>query len=254
MPALLDVLRGRMKARELNAIDTIAAAARAAARGDAYDIGSIEAALVEARLSADDFEKAVAQASRRAGWLNEFDKLAAAASKLKKLEAAAAAEEAKFEEQRRIFAEKFDAMNKEATAARSARDAGEQARGKLLDPKDVPGTIGEKYRAAVAEAEAASAAVGNLQRELREVRERMKSEEEWIVQLVGESSAKLGPYSPLKQSGVVPESYKLDDHRRALARAQRRLAEIEAELKTAEQLVTKTRRAVDDLIPDVLKA
>jgi len=254
MPGLLDALRGRMKQRELTAIDTVAAAARAASRGESYDVGAIENALIEARLSMDDFEKAVEVAGKRAAWLREFEKLANATNKLSKADAAIAAEETKFEEIRRAFAERIEAIDADRAAAETARNAGETARGNLLDPKLVPGTIGEKYRQAVADARAADEAVEGVQQQLREINERMKSAEEWIVQLVGESQKTIGPFTHLRRQNDGEESFKLQDHRNALARNQRRKAEAEGQLVESQKAAARAKKAVEALVPEVLKA
>jgi len=243
-----------MKQRELNAIDTVAAAARAAARGEGYDVGAIETALIEARLSMDDFEKSVEVAGKRSAWLREFEKLATASNKLTKAEAAIAAEQARFEEQRKAFMERAEALDADRAAAQTARDAGDNARGHLLNPKQVPGTIGEKYRQAVADAEAADATVGELQRDIREIAQRIKSEEEWIVQLVGEPERNVSHYLPIKPREMAGESFKLEDHRNALARAQRRKAEADAQHVEAQKIAARAKKAVEALVPDVLKA
>jgi hypothetical protein len=254
MAALLDALRGRMKQRELNAIDTVAAAARAAARGQTYDVGAIENALIEARLSMDDFEAAVAIAGKRIAWLADFEKLANASNKFKKAEAAIAAEQAKFEDAKRAFMQKFEALDSDLANARGARDAGERARGSLLDPANVPGTIGDRYRSAVAEAEASEAAVEDAMRKMREVNQRIKSEEGWIVQLTGEKAETIRPFIAIKRPEEPAETQKIEEHRKALARAHRRKEEVEATLKAAEQAAAKAKKAVEDLIPEVLKA
>lgn len=243
-----------MKQRELNAIDTVAAAARAAARGETYDVGAIENALIGARLSMDDFEQAVEIAGKRIAWLAEFEKLANATNKVKKAEAAIASEQAKFEEARRAFMQKIEALDSDLAVARTARDAGDRARSNLLDPKLVPGTVGERYRSAVADSEAAEQVAEDLRREMREINERIKSEEGWIKQLAGEKAETLRPYSPLKRAEEPAESYKLDDHRKFLARAQRRKSELEPNLKAAEQAAAKAKKAIEDLMPEVLKA
>jgi chromosome segregation ATPase len=243
-----------MKQREFNAHDTVAAAARAAARGEGYDVGAIETALVEARLSMEDFEKAVEIAGKRSAWLRDFEKLATMTNKVTKVEAAIAAEQARFEEQRRAFMQKAEALDAERAAAQTARDAGKNARDQLLDPRLVPGTIGEKYRQAVAEADAADEAVAEVERQLREFDRRIKSEEEWIVQLAGKPEKSLLNYLPIKPPEAAGESYKLEEHRTALVRNQRRKAEAEAQLVEVKKAATKARKAVEALVPDVLKA
>jgi hypothetical protein len=62
--------------------------------------------------------------------------------------------------------QKAEALDAERAAAQTARDAGKNARDQLLDPRLVPGTIGEKYRQAVAEADAADEAVAEVERQL----------------------------------------------------------------------------------------
>jgi hypothetical protein len=243
-----------MKQRELNAIDTVAAAARAAARGEGYDVGSIESALIEARLSMDDFEKAVETARKRSAWLRDFEKLAIATNKLTKAEAAVAAEQAKFEDVRKAFMNKIEALDADRAEAQMARDAGESAKGQLLDPRFVPGTIGDQYRQAVAEAEVADEAVAVIRRQLREFDQRIKSEEEWLVQLVGEQPKQLSPLTALLQTAPAAESFKAQDHRNALNRARRRKAEAEDQLVEAEKAAAKAKKAVEALVPDVLKA
>jgi hypothetical protein len=253
MPGLLDALRGRMKQRELNAIDTIAAAARAAARGEHYDVGAIETSLVEARLSMADFEAAVETATRRSTWLRDFEKLATTTNKVTKGEAAITVERDKFEAARQAFAEKVAAIDADLAAARTARDAGQAAKGNLLDPRHVPGTIGEKYRQAVADAEAADSVVAGIKRQLREITDRIKLEESWIVQLTGDKPKELRPFSPLLRS-ATPDTFEMTDHRNALARAQRKKAEADAQLVEADRASAMAKKAVEALIPDVLKA
>jgi hypothetical protein len=256
MPALLDALRGRMKQREANAIDTIAAAARAAARGESYDIGATEKALIETGMSVDDFEAAVERARRRLAWLDDFEKFATATNKVAKLEAAVEAEKAKFEAARKAFHEKGSALDADLATYRTARDKGREARDRLLDPRDVPGTIGEKYRQAVAEAEAAASALERAQAAVREQAARVKSENEWIAQLTGEREKQMKPDRIMLRPNDAPEgdSYRIQKHRNDLARAQRRKAEAEAQVIEAEKTAARTRRAVDALLPEVLNA
>lgn len=255
MPALLDALRGRMKQREGNALDTFAAAARAAARGESYDVAAIERALAELGKTTSDFEAAVDVARKRVAWLAEFEKLASATAKVNKLEASATAEQAKFEAARRAFMEKAEAIDADLATARATRDRGRDARSNLLDARGVPGAIGDKYRAAVAEAEAAAATMETARRTLREILARVKSEREWIAHLSGENVKQLGPDRILTKSDQARgENPKLEEHRLYLTRALRRQAEAEAQLTEAEKAAAATARVVEALAGDVLKA
>ena len=255
MPAILEALRGRMIQREANALDTVVAGARAAARGESFDVGSLEKALAETATTVDDFEVMVTQARKRRAWLADFDKLTNATAKLKKLEAAATAEHEKFDAIHTAFIERMTAIDSEIATYRTARDNGQTARVNLLEPKNVPGSIGEKYREAVAESEAAASAVDQARRDIREQTSQIESEEEWITQIVGESAREITPRGLLKQpKPVEAESFRLQERRAALARAQRRKAEAEARLVEAEKAAARARKAVEALIPEVLKA
>lgn len=256
MPALLDALRGRMKQRNQNAIDTIASAARAAARGERSDPGAVEKALQDTGMTMADFEDAVEQATRRKEWLANFEKLANATAKVKKLEAAAQAEQTKFEATRAAFIERAEAIDADLRTHRQTRDAGQLARDRLLDPRSVPGSIGQRYREAVAEAEAMQSEADRARNALREQADRVKSEQAWIEQIAGEQERTLKPDRILTRGGRPDpdDSYRLQDHRNALQRAQRRKAEAEAQLTEAERNAARARRAVDELIPEVLNA
>lgn len=255
MPAILDALRGRIIQREATALDTVVAGARAAARGEAYDVGAIESALAEIGKSVADFEKMVEAARARITWLSDFDKLTSSLGKIRKLEAAAAAENEKFENVRSAYLERITAIDRELALYLAARDRGEEGRYQLLDPRHVPGTLGEKYREAKEKAQEADAAVERIAREIHEHAEREKSEEEWIEQLVGEERRTIGPDILARLRGAQPEEpLRLQEHRAALARAQRRKAEAEAALVEAQKAAAVARKAVDALVPEVLKA
>lgn len=258
MAALLDALRGRIATREANALDTIAAAARAVARGDAYDAGAVEKAMAETAMTLPDFERAVEVARKRLAWLADFDRLAAATAKVRKLEAAAAAEQAKMEAARAAFIERASAIDADLAIHRTACEKGNTARGYLLDPREVPpGTVGDRYRVAVGEADAAEAALQQAERDVREHAARIKSEQEWIAQLIdGDDGPKRIRPSALPSLGPQPqpgESQRVQEHRAALARAQRRKAEADAALVEAEKVAARAHTAVEALIPEVLK-
>lgn len=256
MAALLDALRGRMATREANALDTIAAGARAAARGETYDAGAVEKAMADTGTTLVDFERAVEVASKRRAWLADFDRLVAATAKVGKLEAAAAAEKAKFEAAHKAFIERANAIDAELAVHRAAQDKGQEARGNLLDPRHVPGLIGDKYRAAVHDAEEAAAALDRAQRDVREQAARIKSETEWIADLTGEGTGpkQIKPSALLGGQAERGESPRVQEHRTFLARAMRRKAEADAALVEAEKVAARCRKAVEALVPEVIKS
>lgn len=254
MPTILEALRGRVQQRHFNAVDAIAAGARAAARGERHDVSAIDKALLEVGMTMPDFEAAVERASRRAAWLADFEQLASASAKAKRLEAAAAAEQAKYEAARAAFFEKANAIDAELRQAVAVREKGREARERLLDPREVPGTLGERYRRATEEAHAAQVVVAEAQKAFREQQERIKSEEGWIRQLSGADDNEIRPSRITIRDSAPAESPRLEEHRNALARAQRRESEAQARLLEAEKRAALAQKAVDVLVPEVLKA
>lgn len=255
MPTILEALRGRIHQRQLNALDIVAAGAKAASRGERYDVLSIEKALLEAGMTMSDFEAAVDRASKRAAWLADFEQLASATTKAKRLEASLAAEQTKFEAIRTAYFEKAQALESQLRLAQAAKDKARDAHSSLLDPRGVPGTVGERYRQAVAKAEAADAEVAEARRAVRELQEKIKSELGWIAQIKGEEDALVRP-SPLPSAApkAAQESQRLEQHRLTLARAERRKAEADAALTQAEKRAALAHKAVDALVAEVLQA
>jgi hypothetical protein len=257
MAAILDALRGRMRQREATSVDTIAAAARAAARGESYDVTQIEAALVETRQTAADFEAAVDVARQRQTWLKQLEQLAAAASKADKLEAAIQAEEERLAEARRAAIARCDAMRAELAIHASRRDQGKDAREALLRPAGVPGTIGDQWRSAIAARDAAEVQRSETQRQLNESRAKVKSEERWIEQIVGEVDKTIKPNILDRITGQKlygDQANRVEQHTLALKRAQRRIEEAVAQLADDDKALTKAQKAVDDLAAQVVKA
>jgi chromosome segregation ATPase len=253
MPTILEALRGRIQQRQLNALDTVAAGAKAAARGERYDVPAIEKALLEAGMTMADFEAAVDQAGERAAWLADFEQLANASTKAKKLEASLETEQAKFEAFRTAYFEKAQALEAELRRVQTIRDKARQAHDRLLDPRGVPGTVGERYRKAAAEAHAADCQLEDAHRAVREQKEKIKSEQGWLEQLLGEQEQAIRPL-PLVARKPAEESPRVEQHRLALARAERRKAEAEKVLAEAEKRATLAHKAVDALVAEVLQA
>ena len=257
MAAILDSLRSRLRQREATSVDTIAAGARAAARGESYDVTQIESALVETRQTAADFEAAIDVARQRQTWLKQFEQLAAATSKADKLEAAIQAEEEKLAEARRAAIGRCDAMRAELAIHASRRDQGKDAREALLRPAGVPGTIGDQWRSAVDARDAAEIQRDGTQRQLRASRSKFKTEEGWIEQIIGEADKTLtmtifDRIAGRKLSG--DQANRVEQHALALKRAQRRMTELEEQLGNDEKTLTRTQKAVDDLAAQVVKA
>lgn len=256
MPAILDTLMGRARQRELNAVDLIAAAARAAAADKTYDVGALEAALREAGQTISDFESAVDKARQRAIWLRQFDGLATAANRAAKLEAAIKADEDKLDDMRQAMIARCDKIRSELAVVSANREAGERAKQELLNPGNVPGIIGAKWRDAVAARDQAEQAVEAAQRELREASDRVRSEQRWIEQLTGGPVKTFALPKLLKtddERSMPVDTSKVEEHRRALARASRRVAEIEVRLTDEQKALAVAKKVTDQLAGEVLK-
>lgn len=249
MAALLDALRSRSRQRDLNATDLIAEAARAAAAGKTYDVGALEGALDRSGMSVSEFERAVETARRRAVWLSQFDGLAAATARAKKLEAAVAAEEEKFDEQRQAFQKRVGKIRQELDVVLKNRDAGQAAKQELLNPSAVPGSIGDQYREAVAVRDAAYEVQDGLRRKLREAQSRLRAYEGNVTQTVDSGKKVLADdHTRAERSRVI------DDYERRIKSTQRVIGEIEAELAAADQQVAAAEAEVAKLEPQVLQA
>lgn len=257
MAAILDALRGRLRQREATSIDTLAAAARAAARGESYDVTQIEAALIDTRQTATDFEAAVAIARQRQTWLKQFEQLATATTRAEKLEAAIQVEEEKLAEIRRAAIVRCDALRAELATHGARRDQGRDARESLLRPAGVPGTIGEQWRAAVEARDTAEVQRETTKRLLRETRDKGRLAESWIEQIIGEADKTLATTIFDRIAGrklAGDQANRVEQHTLALKRAQRGIAELEQRLAGDEKTLTQTQKAVDDLASQVVKA
>lgn len=251
MANVLDLLRGRLRERADNAIDVLAQAARDHAAGQAIDVGSVESALVESRLTADDFAKLCEIAARRHEASQALAKLPAATAKLAKATAAIEAEQKAFEQQHAAHSQRLDALDVERSAAQEAVTAGERGRGVLLDQRLVIGTIAELYRSAISARREAEELVASLERELKEAAAAVKEEAEQI-ELLAESEPQSRVF-PAVNATPVQMSYRLQDHHAAKKRAERRVAELTSQLTDARKALAEASRKLAEIEVRVLK-
>lgn len=254
MASFLDVLRGRMAQRQSNAFDTLASAARAVAEGSNADSGAVESALVETRQTVAEFEALVETARKRVEWRKHFEQLASASTKAHKLEAKVASEEQHRAEVMRVSNEKLEAYRDELRVVLTAKQKGEEAKARLIEPKAVPGSLGEIYRQAVEEHLRAEVEAERFRRERREASDRIKSEEGWLEQLKGSVSDKPTLLSGSTQWGSGETSGRVLEHELALKRWQRRAKKAEEALKQADATLAAAARVVEQLLPKVVAA
>jgi hypothetical protein len=247
MPALLDVLRGRVRERELHAVDHVAEAARAAAAGKTYDVAALESALDAQKMTIADFEKAVETARRRALWLSQVDGLAAASSRGRKLEATIRAEQEKFEEYRLSIMNKLAKVREELDLVNKNRNAGETARAELLNPDAVPGTVGIRYREAVASRDSARESVSNSTRALADVRRRLDVQQGLVQEILDNAKKEI-----LSPHLAAERQEKLDQRQEAIATLKRRASDAEKALAAAEKDLAAAEAAVKAMEIEVL--
>lgn len=256
---ILDAVRERERAAVQSALDAVATAARAVAAGKAADPDAIAALLAAADLTSNDFEAAVALAKTRAEWLASLDRIPGAKSKANKAQSALAIEQQKFIEARDAYAEKGGALEDELNAAQEVIREGDRARDQLLDPRNVPGGLGERWRDTVAAARAAEEAVGNAERRLRELDDQIKTAAGWIKDMAKQEPEEVDP-STWKANDDQAE-WGRDQHGGQLEaklnewnRLKRQRVEAAANLATQSKTLAAAKKTRDAMTQEVLKS
>ena len=253
MLELLEKLTTRMRARELTAHDQLAAAAKAAARGQTVDIGSLEEALVSTRQSVGDFKALCEHEVARAERLATFSKLAAAKRKHEQLQKAMDAEDAKFTEIRDAFQARYRKLELEFREIDREVDAANAARNWLTDYRNARGALGEQYREAVDAEQAARAVVDGINRRMGELRRNIKSVDSDIEQLTASWQREItAPPTitvrrddhPLSKRMPADMAEKVDALDRKKKRLAAELAEVEKSLPAAEKAVAAAEAKV----------
>jgi hypothetical protein len=239
MNGILEALRMRMVQRRETNAESLAAAARRIAAGETVDAASVESALVAEGRSVDDFEALVELARRRQLWHAARDKGPAATRERDKLQSELDAAKEAFEKSRLAWVERSGSLAARIRAFDVVVQAADDATAKLTDPANIPGITAERIRTADAAHVEAMDAVETIRRELREARSRVKTETEWVQHK--------------KDFGNNTHLSTLDDHKRALARAERRVSELEAALPPAEAAVAAALKTLDERRAAALK-
>jgi hypothetical protein len=239
MVGILETLRGRMAARRETNAETLVAAARRIAAGETVDAGSVEAALVAESKSVEDFEAMCELARRRQLWHAARDKGPAATRERDKLQSELDAAKDAFEKSRLAWVERSGSLAARIRTFDVVVQTADDATGKLTDPANIPGVLAERLRTADAAHVEAMDAVETIRRELREAKSRVKNEGEWVQHK--------------QQFNNNTHLSTLDDHKLALARAERRVAELEAALPPAESAAAAALKTLDERRAAALK-
>ena len=255
---LLEKVSGRLRQREGSALDQLAAAATAHAKGQAVDVGAVEAALVNARLDIGEFKVMCEAAETRLAKQADFDGLAAARTKAAKLQGEIDAAHAKLEEARAAYNRVYEGLrDRQMVAERDVR-RGEEARGWLVDPHNVAGSIRTEYQAALDCQQAAETERGRIEREIREHRSDVRAEADWIKQLAGDQAHDLSATDPnamraARMGMSQPTIDKIAQRERRKAKLEAAVTELEAALVAAAKECEAATAAVESIQSRILK-
>lgn len=256
---IIEAVRERERAAARNALDAVATAARAVAAGKAADPDAVAALLAAAGQTAADFEAAVALAKTRAEWLASVDRLPGARAKVTKAQAALAIEQTKFIEARDAFAQKGGALEDEINAAQAIINEGDRAREQLLDPRNVPGGLGQRWNDAVSAAHAAAVAVGEAERTLRDLDDAIKNAAGWIKQMAKQEPEEVDPSTwkanaDQAEWGRDQHGGELEAKLRHWNRLKREREEAAAALAAASKTLAAAKKAREAMAQEVIKA
>lgn len=231
---VLDLLRGRKAERHTNNADAIAAAARKTAANESVDHLALEHAMAEQGLSVEDFAALVGQAERRQSWRAAMDKLPAATARAAKANATIEKERTAFEAVRDAWFQRANELDAELSAAETLVRAANDAREQLSTPANVPGVVGERLAEAAADQQEAVERVAGVERQRREWNENLS-----------------------RNNGFAErhnDTEKGKDYSRLAAQAERRLAELAAELVDANAALVDAQKHFDTWVQRALVA
>jgi DNA repair exonuclease SbcCD ATPase subunit len=247
--AVLDRIAGRVQKRRTSARERIEEAARRLAAGETIDEAGLEGAMFEAGLTVDEFRNLAVFYNDRRAKLDLLATLGNARKRLEKADAAIDAENARHAEAVDQFRKRYASLRSEADAAGAEVERARAAREWLLELANCPPSIRDDYAAALDAEQAATVAVGNAERELRRLRDEIKSEEGWIAQFTGEAAGEIAPReivisTPKRQPLVASLQDKIDRHSQRKSRLEARLTEAEAALTAANKALAAAEAAV----------
>jgi hypothetical protein len=257
--AVLDRIAGRVQKRRTSARERIEDAARRLAAGESIDEAGLEGAMFEAGLTVEEFRDLAVFYNDRRAKMDLVATLGNARKRLEKADAAIAAENARHAEATEQYRKRFLSLRAEADAAGADVERARSAREWLLDVAHCPPSIRDDYTAALDAEQAANVAVGDAEREVRRLREEIKSAEGWIEQLTGEASTEIVPReilitSPGRQRLADSIQQKIEDRTKQKNRLEARLVEAETALTTAQKALVAAEAAVAAIRKRILAA
>jgi chromosome segregation ATPase len=245
MISLFDRLAGRRQQRTGHALDTLASAARDAAAGRTVDVAAIDDALHQLHETPEFFKHYAEIAEKRQAAGRDLERLGVATGKARKVAEAIDVETRRYEESRKSYLARMSALETEKAGLDQTIEAANRARSTLLQPENIFGSDRPRYEEALAERDAATVEVERLRRELRQQRDRIEEAGRWIVSIRHRYGSEIKP-TPLaaQPAASEKEAREIEPHELATDRAQRKIEEIEPQLRDAEDRLDRAERSV----------
>jgi hypothetical protein len=254
---VFDRLTSRVRQRRETAQERIESAAIALSADQSIDVAGVEDALRDAGLTVDQFRERVEFHARRREHRDRFERLATSRNRVEKIEKQITAEEAKHSEIIDAFRKRIGGMMAEAAEAGRDVSSATASRDWLLHPDNAPLPVVDNYREALDQEQDARVALETAEREVRELRQEIKSEEGWLQQIAGDDSRTIHPPAMVvtvkqreKLTGQAAQKY--DEHSQRKTRLERRLVEAEKTVADARSTLATAEAAVAALQKTIL--
>lgn len=245
MISLFDRLAGRRQQRTGHALDTLATAARDAAAGRTVDVAAVDDALHELHKPVEFFAELCQIAEKRQAAGRDLERLGVATGKARKVAEAIDAETRRYEESRKAYLSRMAALEAEKAGLDQTIEAANRARATLLQPENILGSDRPRYEEALAERDTALAEAERLRREVRQQRSKIEEADRWIKSIRHSYQSEIRPTLPAGPPATsAKEAREIEPHELAKKRAERRIAEIEPQLREAEERLDRAERAV----------
>jgi hypothetical protein len=253
---VFDSLAGRMRQRKANAHERIETAAKQIAAGQSVDVGGLEDALFTAGMTLDDFRGLCDLFAARVEKLALLDTLGAARKKVEKIDRDIEAANKTHAEAVDNYRRRYMTLRAEADQAGAAVEAARNAREWILALENCPPSIRHDYQAALEAEQAATSAVGQAERTVRELTDEIRSEQGWLDQLAQQDAVELHPPElTITKAGrdrmAGARAAKYDEHAARKKRLENRLAdatkavdEARVTLVAAEAQLAATRKRI----------
>jgi chromosome segregation ATPase len=257
--AALEKLTVRFRQRTITALEQVELAAKTLAAGGTVDMGGLESALVTAQLSPDDFRQRCDFHVERVAKLATLEKLGPARTKADRLDKDIAGENARHAELTAAYQKRWTSLREQADeVAREVEDS-RRARDWLLDLKNAPLDLADEYRAALDAEHAAQVAIGDIERSIRDLKERHRSAVGWVEQILEQDLREIHPPSATVTKSQrdrlsAAQQAKLDEHERRRDRLAREIKEQETQLTAARADLVKAEAHLAAVRKKVLAA